>query len=110
MASTPTTTSFSAALGRLTWMLLGPFFLVLTIFAIVRGEKSWWTGADLTFFVVLAAMLLGRCLEFRGGHPETASGEPATPAHLRRYLVVAGAGGLLAWVAANLLWYWGLVG
>jgi hypothetical protein len=48
-------------------------------------------------------MLLGRWLEFRGGHAQTATGEPATRADLRRYLVTATVVGLLVWVAANVV-------
>jgi hypothetical protein len=92
-----------ATLGRLTWMLLGPLALVVTAFAIVSKGQGWLTSADLAFFIVLAVLPLGRWLEFRHGSPLTATGEPATPTHLRRYAAVVAASGLGVWCLANLL-------
>ena len=48
-------------------------------------------------------MLLGRWTEFRYSRPLTATGEPATADHLRRYTLVLSILGLGAWVAANLV-------
>src|SRR5690242_9164050 len=79
----PLATPASASFGRLTWMLLGPFALVLSTFVIFK-EKSWFGVGDIAYFGVLGAMLLGRWAEFRGGQAHTADGEPATKAHLRR--------------------------
>jgi hypothetical protein len=55
------------------------------------------------FFVILGGMLVGRWSEFRYSHPLTATGEPATAAHLHRYLWGAGGLCLGIWVAANLI-------
>jgi hypothetical protein len=90
-------------LGRLIWMLLGPIALLGLLVLIGANGNGWFTAADLAFFVVLALMLAGRWLEFYGGNPQTADGEPATPRHLHRYWLGAGLGGLACWVAANLV-------
>ena len=68
---------------------------------------SWLTGADIAYLVFLGVVLLARWAEFRTGQPQTATGEPATRADLRRFLIVTAAGGLLAWVGVNLVAnYW----
>jgi hypothetical protein len=97
------TTSAAALLGRFFWMLIGPLVLLLLTFSIVSGGSGWWTIVDFAFWATLAAMLLGRWLEFRGGNPQTADGEPATAAHFRRYALLAGLVALGVWVVANLL-------
>jgi hypothetical protein len=71
--------------------------------AIINAGTGWLTGLDLAFLAVLGGMLLARWLEFRGGDPQTATGEPATLAHLRRYTLVALLLGLAVWVVANLV-------
>ena len=48
-------------------------------------------------------MLIGRLIEFRYGQPMTATGEPATAAHLRRYVLWSQVLGLGIWVAAKLV-------
>jgi hypothetical protein len=93
----------SAFFGRVLWLFFGPMFLVLLTFGIVRDWSGWVTGLDVAFFVIVGVMLLGRWLEFRGGRPETVTGEPATPAHLQRYLLLVPLIGLAVWVTANLL-------
>ena len=63
---------------------------------------GWLTGADITFFAIVAVMVAGRWLEFRGVRPLTATGEPATPRDLRRYAIGAFALCLAIWVVAAL--------
>ena len=47
--------------------------------------------------------MLGRWLEFRGGQPKTSTGEPATAADLRRYLLMTSTLGIVVWIVANVL-------
>ena len=96
-------TSFGLGFARVFWMLLGPVLLLLLTAGIVTRWRGWVTGPDLLYFAVLGGMLLARWVEFRGGESQTADGEPATPADLRRYLLVGTAAGIAVWVAANLL-------
>jgi len=95
--------SLGGIIARLCWMMLGPLALVALAYGIVKSGEGWFTGADLAFLGVLAVTMLARWLEFRGGHAETADGEPATPAHLRRYLTGAALIGLGTWTIANLI-------
>jgi hypothetical protein len=81
------TTTVPALFGRLLWMMVGPFTLFLLALAIAEQRGGLLTLPSLAFFPVLGITMLGRWLEFRVGHPVTATGEPATTEHLRRYLL-----------------------
>lgn len=97
------TNTLGVVVSRLTWMLIGPLVLFLTTYFILTSGTGWRTVADVVFFVALGAMMLGRWIEFRRGAPQTATGEPATPAHLRRYIAALAIGGPLVWIAANVV-------
>jgi hypothetical protein len=97
------TTSMIPAFGRLFWMMVGPLALVLTTYFIVTSGSGWTTTINVLFFVILGGMIFGKWLEFRGGSPETSTGEPATTADLRRYILVAVIAGPIVWVIANIL-------
>jgi len=89
-------------LGRLMWMILGPILSFSITYAIVTRE-GWFTIWDAAFGVVVAMMVGGRWVEQRSGSAMTATGEPATAEHFKRYVrvLLPLAGG--AWVAANVL-------
>jgi hypothetical protein len=99
----PKTISPVSVLCRLTWMLLGPLGLVLCAIGLARARSGFPSAADAAYLAVLGLMLLARWQEFRGGDPRTASGEPATPRHLRRYLLVAGFLGMAIWAGLHAL-------
>lgn len=106
MATTPTptpTTPLAAVLGRLFWMMLGPLTLGVAVYYILTSASGWRTVADIFFFAILGGMILGRWLEFRGGNPQTSTGEPASPAHLRRYVLFLVIGGPIVWLLANVI-------
>lgn len=91
-------------------MFLCPMALMILTMTIVTKGGGWLTFADYAFFALLAAMVLARVWEFREGHPQTASGEPATPAHLRRFVAGGLVLGLAVWAVANFLGNHWLVG
>ena len=101
--SSPAATPLDIVSGRLFWMMVGPLALVLTIYFIVTSGTGWTTTADLLFFIILGGMILGRWLEFRGGSPETSTGERATAADLHRYILIVVTAGPAVWVVANIL-------
>ena len=96
-------TSAPAFFGRLSWMIVGPFALAICAFSITERRDGWFSALDLIYFLVLSGMVLGRWTEFQCGRPLTASGEPATAAHLRRYIAGLSTLGLGIWIAANLV-------
>src|SRR5262245_25953931 len=101
--ATPQTNATRAVLGRLTWLFFGPILLIFATLAIATRSTGGFSFSDLAYFLVLGAMLGGRGVEFRGGDPRTATGEPASRQHLRRYAVALTGVGLAVWVAATLL-------
>lgn len=96
-------TSFWVLGGRLTWIALGPVALVGLTIGIVSGGTGWLTGLDAAFVLVAGLMLLGRWTEQRSGSATTLTGEPATPAQLRRYVVLLIPVAAVIWLAANIL-------
>ena len=102
MNTTPTG-SLAAVLGRLVWMMVGPLALVLTLYYVVTSGTGWRTGADVLYFVILLAMIVGKWIEFRGGDPRTSSGEPVKPGDLRRYILMTLVLGTILWAVANLV-------
>lgn len=101
--SVPSTNSATALLGRLFWMMVGPLSLALTLYYIVSSGTGWRTFADGLYFAILAGMILGKWLEFRGGNPQTSAGDPATPADLHRYILLVVVVGPVVWGVANLV-------
>ena len=93
--------SAASVLARLLWMFLCPMILLILTITIVRRGGGWLTPADYAFFGLLAAMILARIWEFRIGNPQTASGEPAAPADLWRYIAGAVLVGLAVYAVAN---------
>lgn len=90
-----------AGFARIFWMVGGPMLLAMITFKIASQGGGWFTSANLVFFLILGALPLSRWAEFRGGSPQTSEGDPATPAHLRRYVIVILLVGVVIWIAAN---------
>ena len=90
-------------LSRVFWMLFGPLLLVLLLYKIIERGGGWLTSSDVAFLVVLAGLPIARWIEFRASDPRTSTGEPATQAHLQKYITVALLVGIAAWIAAKLL-------
>ncbi len=101
--TTRTLTSFPALLGRVYWMIVGPFALAICAICITEQHDGWLSVLDLVFWALLGAMILARWLEFRHSQPLTAMGEPATIADLRRYALVLGILGVAAWITGNMV-------
>jgi hypothetical protein len=100
--SRSSTTTVPALIGRILWMMVGPITLVLLAVSIAQRWDGWFTLPGLAYFVALLGTVLGRWLEFRCGVPMTATGEPATADHLRRYALAFGTIGVGIWLVANL--------
>jgi hypothetical protein len=85
------------------WMMFGPMLLVPITYKIIEHGSGWFTVFDGIFIVTLIIMVAARGFEFFKGKPRTAEGTPATPAHLRRYVVGVVGIGLPLWIAANVM-------
>lgn len=94
---------FSVLGARVTWMALGPMVAMLAAVGIISHGRGWVTYVDAIFAVAVALTLFGRWFEMRFGNAMTASGEPATWGHFRRYVMALIPVAAAAWVAANVL-------
>ena len=101
--ATEAMTSAPASFGRLFWMIVGPFALAICAVGIAQRDAGWFSPSDVFYFVVLGGMLIGRRVEFRYSRPTTATGDPATAVHLRRYTVWLTMLGLGIFVVAKLI-------
>ncbi len=90
-------------LSRLMWMFFGPMLLCLTTYGIVASGSGWVTMRDAAFVIVAALMVGGRWWEHRSGAAMTATGEPATVEHFRRYVRVLLPLAAGIWAVANVL-------
>lgn len=99
--STQVLSSPWALVGRLCWMIVGPFALAISAISIATRGDGWFGLLDLIYFVVLGGTLLGRRLEYRHGRPLTAAGEPATEDHWRRYARTLLVLGFVVWLAVH---------
>ena len=107
MTSTEVTSSTAAALARMFWLAVGPGILFVLTGIIVSRTTGWLTFSNLAFLAVLAGMIFARWREFQGDNPKTSTGEPATLADVRRYVLGTTFVGLGIWLVANLLrTYW----
>jgi hypothetical protein len=100
--TTPHTPGY-AGFARLHWMFVGPMLAALVAYQILMQRGGWWTRTDFVFVLLVASLPFARWLEFRGGMPQTAEGEPATPDHLRRYAVGTLITGSIAWVVVHVI-------
>jgi len=89
--------------ARLTWVLLGPFALLLISAGIVSRGTGWATALNVCFGVVVGLMLFGRWVEQRSGGATTTKGEPSSLEDCKRYTIVLLIVAASLWVGANLL-------
>jgi len=99
----PEISSIGVLAARVVWMLVGPLALLVLAYGIVRAGPGWRTAWDAAFLIVVALMIGARWLEQRSGTATTVTGEPASPAHFRRYVRVLVPVAAVLWIAANLL-------
>ncbi len=93
----------NVVMGRLMWMFFGPMLLCFITYGIVTSGSGWLTTRDIAFGVVIALMAGGRWWEHRSGAAMTATGDPATEAHLTRYVQILLPLAAVVWVVANVL-------
>ncbi|HNR35059.1 MAG TPA: hypothetical protein PKO36_07750 [Candidatus Hydrogenedentes bacterium] len=96
----------AALVLRIFWMFLGNTALGVCLLMIVQ-QGSAFTYADPIYGIVLLLLVAARYVDIVRYNGVTAYGDPATPAHWRRYtialLLLAGGGWLAAHGAAYIL-------
>lgn len=95
--------SGTVLLGRVMWMMLGPVALFFITLAIITKGGGWFGAEDALYGVIVALMIGGRWIEQRSGAARTATGEPATVEHFKRYARVLVPASVAMWVVANAL-------
>jgi len=92
-----------ATLSRLVWMFIGPLSLGIIAYRTVTQRDGWFTFRDAVCVVTLALMIIARWLEIRSGPTETATGEPATMEHFKRYVKVLLPVTIAAWCIVKVI-------
>jgi hypothetical protein len=91
----------TAVIGGLLWMVAGPMILFMSVGALILKADGFWTSSDGFYAAGLAAMFVGRWLEFRSGAAETADGKPVSTRDVHRYYLLLGSSGLAIWLIAT---------
>ena len=91
----------TAVIGGLLWMVAGPMILFMSAGALILKADGLWTSSDGFYAAGLAAMFVGRWLEFRSGAAETADGKPVSTRDVHRYYLLLGSSGLAIWLIAT---------
>ena len=99
----PVKSARGAILVRLGWMVAGTLTILISAL-MIASEPTWTLGLrDLVFWVAVVATGILRYVDISRFHGETTNGEPATAAHLKRYLTGLTALAAVAWLAAQSL-------
>lgn len=98
-----TGTGAAGCLLRLFWMLGGNGVLLFTAFFIGDRPAPFLslTWRDAVYWATVAALAAARSLDILKMNGQTATGSPASPAHLRRYLAILAVGAAAAWCLAH---------
>jgi hypothetical protein len=90
----------SGCLLRLIWIALGHILLVFISTKIYAAQS--FSSFDLAYWATVAAILGARHQDIHRFQGATASGEPATPEHFRRYAFGVAAAAAVLWVLAHI--------
>jgi hypothetical protein len=90
-----------AILARPFWMFFGNFVLMICAANILMGESSSNRTSDIIFWCAVAAMIIVRLLDIKFLNGQTATGEPASVKHWRRYAIMLVLISAVIWAAAH---------
>lgn len=94
-----------AILARPFWMFFGNFILLISATTIFAGEGETSYVSDLFFWSGVIAMVFVRFLDIRFLDGLTATGEPASLRHWRRYTFFLALVSAAIWSAAHIVAY-----
>ena len=95
----PSTTG-TGCLVRLGWMFLGTATVVLSAL-VISQYHGFLSAADAVFWAAIAGCIALRYIDIRWMNGQTATAEPATMRHWRRYVLLIVGVGLVVWGAAH---------
>ena len=100
--------SGAGCLVRLGWMMFGNAALVICIGMIASHTGSFLSAADAVFWAVVPVLIWLRHVDITRMNGQTASGQPATLSHWKRYTGLLLTFSLVAWAAAHVIaWFRG---
>ena len=102
--TSPATTGYGC-LFRLFWMVFGSGILLFLWFFILSHSGTFFSLFDTAFGATVALLIAVRYVDITRLNGQTASGEPATLAHWRRYTFGLVLFGAAAWAAAHAIAY-----
>ena len=91
----------SGCLTRLLWLGVGNVVLGISAVFIAQKRGLVFSAADGVFWASVILMILVRRVDITILHGWTATGEPATMRHWRRYAVLLPVVGALVWAGAH---------
>jgi hypothetical protein len=91
----------AGCLVRLGWFMFGNAGLVACIGIIASHKGNFLSAADLVLCVIVPVMLWLRYVDITRLKGETASGQPATITHWKRYVGLLLAFSVVTWAAAH---------
>ena len=112
-AATPTPTEVARSapeygcLIRLVWLVLGSGILFFILISIISHRGTFFSALDGAFGATVVILIAVRYIDITRLNGQTASGEPATLAHWRRYSVMLLSCGAAAWAVAHAIAYLG---
>jgi len=110
MAQTPVTIdSHAGCLVHLFWMGAGNAILILCLIYIIHNHVRGLAIVDLGYWLTVMAMVAARYVDIRSYHGDTATGEPSTLSHGRKYAVRLVIGALFVWIIIHLLTWTGII-
>lgn len=93
--------SGAGCLVRMGWMVFGSLAMVLCIVTIARHTGSFLSVADAVLWALVPVLIWLRHIDITRMKGQTASGQPATLSHWKRYAGLLLAFSLVAWAAAH---------
>jgi hypothetical protein len=91
---------------HLTWLILGPVALLVSLLSIVDAGGDWISALDIVFWVIVALMIFARWADQKSGQGTTSEGEPSTWKDFQKYIIILPIFAVGAWLMAKAFGYW----
>jgi hypothetical protein len=95
--------SLKVLLVHIFWMILGPAILFAVLYVNTTEDKSWISGTDLMYFIILGFVVLARWVDQRSGQCTLTDGQVSTWDDFRRFVRVFVPSALVIWVVTNVI-------
>lgn len=94
-----------ALIARPFWMFFGNFILLISAVNILAGDNKTSYVSDLVFWAGVTALIIVRFLDVKFLDGQTATGQPASIKHWRRYAILLAVISMVIWSGAHLAAY-----